>query len=339
MTDTHSTVQVGCGDRGQVHARALHDSDRFDVRAVCDLDESRARETAEEFDVPAVYTDLDAAIEEEDPTHVTLVTPTTVRSEVIEAVLAHDPDSLLFEKPVATTHDEVSEIADLVVDSDARVTVCHQHVYGEEIATLGDWIDDGRLGELERLVGSTKFGVYEHGIHFVHALNWLVDAVPERVRAHAEWGDHPFFDDWHAEVEPSDALLELTYPGGTRAVVHMGADAPRVPVHADKPWLQYRLDVVGTEGHGQFVLGSYASVRYGHDSESGDGGFDRVEVPGFDPDGRSTGELYEVLADCLGGERGDHPSDFASALATHRVVEAALQSAERGEAVTVDDVA
>ncbi|MEF8851493.1 MAG: Gfo/Idh/MocA family oxidoreductase [Haloarculaceae archaeon] len=333
MTGTHPTVQVGCGDRGQVHARALHDSDRFDVRAVCDREESKARDTAEEFDVPAVYTGLDEAIASEDPTHVTLVTPATARSEVIAAVLAHEPDSLLFEKPVATTHGEVSEIADLVAASETRVTVCHQHVYGDEVATLGAWIDDGRLGDLERLVGSTKFGLYEHGTHFVHALNWLLGAVPERVRAHAEWGENPYFDDWHAEVEPTDILLELAYPGGQRAVVHMGGDAPDVPAHADRPWLQYRLDVVGTEGYGQFVLGSHAGARYGTD------GRDRVEVPGFDPDGRSTGRLYEILADCLDGDREDHPSDFASALATHRVVEAALQSAERGEAVAVDDVA
>jgi predicted dehydrogenase len=332
MTDAHPTVQVGCGDRGQVHARALRDSDRFDVRAVCDLDESKARDTAEEFDVSGVYTDLDEAVESETPTHVTLVTPATVRSEVIERVLAHDPDSLLFEKPVATTHEEVREIADLVEASDARVTVCHQHVYGAEIATLGEWIDEGRLGEIERLVGSTKFGLYEHGTHFVHALNWLLDSVPETVRAHAEWGDDPFFDDWHADVEPTDTLVELAYPGGQQAVVHMGADAPDVPVHADKPWLQYRLDVVGTAGHGQFVLGSHASVRYG------EAGHDRTEVPGFDPDGTSTGELYGILADCLDGERDHHPSDFASALATHRVVEAALQSAERSEAVAVDHV-
>ena len=337
MTDAHPTVQVGCGDRGQVHARALYDSDRFDVRAVCDLDESKARDTAERFDVPGVYTDLDEAIESEAPTHVTLVTPATVRSEVVEAVLAHDPDSLLFEKPVATTHDEVREIADLVAASDARVTVCHQHVYGDEIATLGRWIDDGRLGELERLVGSTKFGLYEHGTHFVHALNWLLDSVPATVRAHTEWGDHPF-DDWHAEVEPTDALVELAYPGGAQAVVHMGTDAPDVPVHADKPWLQYRLDVLGTEGHGQFVLGSHASARYGDGGSAGDGCSDRVEVPGFDPDGQSTGELYDILADCLEGECEAHPSDFASALATHRVVEAALRSAERSEAVAVDEV-
>lgn len=338
MTDAYPTVQIGCGDRGQVHARALRDSDRFALRAVCDLDESKVRDTADEFGVPTVYTDLDAAVESEDPAHVTLVTPATVRSDVIGAVLAHDPDSLLFEKPVATTHEEVSDIADLVEASDARVTVCHQHIYGDEIATLAEWIDEDRLGEVERLVGSTRFGVYEHGTHFVHALNWLLDDSPETVRAYAEWGGHPFFDDWHAEVEPSDALLELAYPGGAQAVVHMGTDAPDVPVHADKPWLQYRLDATGTEGHGQFVLGSHASARYGGGPEGGDGGFDRVAVPGFDPEGSSTGELYDVLADCLDGERDDHPSDFASALATHRVIEAALRSAERSEAVAVDDV-
>ncbi|MFC7142171.1 Gfo/Idh/MocA family protein [Halosimplex aquaticum] len=332
MTETHRAVQIGCGDRGQTHARALHDSDRFAVTAVCDLDEAAARETAEEFDVPTAYTDLDAALETEEPTHVTLVTPATIRRDVIADVLAHDPDSLLFEKPVAITHEEVVEIADLVAESDARVTVCHQHVYGEEVQALGAWIDDGRLGDVERLFGSTKGGLYEHGTHFLHKLNWLLDAEPESVRAHAEWSEHPL-DDWHAAVEPTDVLLELAYPGGTRATLHLGPDAPDVPAQADTFWLEYRLDAVGTAGHSQFVLGSHASARYGAD------GGERIEVEGFDPDGRSTGRLYEVLADCLSGERENHPSDFASALAVHRVVEAALRSAEEERAVRVDEIA
>ncbi|WP_459194856.1 Gfo/Idh/MocA family protein [Halosimplex sp. J119] len=328
---THTAVQIGCGNRGQTHARALHDSDRFEVTAVCDLDEGAARETAEQFGVPTVYTDLDEALDAEAPRHVTLVTPATVRRDVIADVLAHEPDSLLFEKPVAVTHDEVVEIADLVAESDARVTVCHQHVYGEELQALKRWIDEGKLGEVERLVGSTKGGLYEHGTHFIHAVNWLLGTDHAGVRAHAEWGEHPF-DDWHADVEPSDALLEVKYPANRTATLHFGPDAPDVPAQADTFWLEYRLDVVGTEGHGQFVLGSHASARYGDD------GRDRVEVDGFDPDGRSTGRLYEILAECLSGEREDHPSDFASALAVHRVVEAALQSAEEDRAVAVDEI-
>jgi len=328
--ETHTAVQIGCGNRGQTHARALADSDRFEFAAVCDLDEERARDTAAEFDVPTVYTDLDEALATEDPTHVTLVTPATVRSEVIADVLAHEPDSILFEKPVATTHEEVVEIADLVADHDSRVTVCHQHVYGGELQALGEWIDAGRLGDVERLVGSTKGGLYEHGTHFLHKLNWLLDSEPERVRAHTEWGDHPF-DDWHAEVEPTDALVELSYPGGERATLHLGPDAPDVPAQADTFWLEYRLDAVGSEGHGQFVLGSHASVR---DEE----GRDRVDVEGFDPDGRSTGRLYTDLAACLSGEREDHPSDFASALAVHRVVEAVLRSAAEDRAVDVAEI-
>jgi predicted dehydrogenase len=328
--ETHTAVQIGCGNRGQTHARALADSDRFDVAAVCDLDEERARDTAAEFDVPTVYTDLDEALTTEDPTHVTLVTPATVRREVIADVLAHEPDSLLFEKPVATTHEEVVEIADLVADHGSRVTVCHQHVYGGELQALGEWIDEGRLGDVERLVGSTKGGLYEHGTHFLHKLNWLLDSEPERVRAHAEWGDHPF-DDWHAEVEPTDALVELSYPDGERATLHLGADAPDVPAQADTFWLEYRLDAVGADGHGQFVLGSHASVR-------DDDGSDRVDVEGFDPDGRSTGRLYADLAACLAGERDDHPSDFASALAVHRVVEAVLRSAAEDRAVDVAEI-
>lgn len=89
MTTPHDAVQIGCGNRGQTRARALADSDRFEFVAACDVDESAARETAAEFDVPAVYTDLDEALTAEDPTHVSLVTPATVRRDVVAVLGDH----------------------------------------------------------------------------------------------------------------------------------------------------------------------------------------------------------------------------------------------------------
>lgn len=324
-------VLIGCGDRGRVHAEALAASDRFDLAAVCDLDPGLARSAAAEFDVPGVHTDLDEAIAAVDPVHVSLVTPATVRESAIAAVLAHDPPSLLFEKPVATTFEEVQAVADLVAASATTVTVGHQHVFTDEIQAVGGWLDAGRIGDVERLLGTTKGGLFEHGTHFLHTVGWLLDAAPERVRAHAEWGEHPFFEDWHADVEPTDALVELSYPDSRRAVLHLGPDAPDVPAQAEDFWLQYRLDVVGTAGHARFVLGDHAAVR-------DDDGAERVGVDGFDTGGYATRRCYDRLADVLAGDRDRHPSDFASALDAHRTVEAALRSAAEGRAVALAEL-
>ena len=325
------TVQIGCGNRGQAHANALSQSDAFDLVAVCDLDHNRAETTAATFAVPAFGSDLENVLDEHRPTHVTVVTPATVRESVLETVIDFEPASIVFEKPVATTYEEVVRIKELVDDTASHVVVCHQHIYGEELQALKRWLDQGRIGNVERLVGTTNGGLYEHGTHFLHTLNWLLDDQVEWVSAHCAWGDHPF-DDWHAAVEPTDALVELAYASGPRGFLHLGPAAPSVPAQEGTFWLEYRLDIIGTDGHAQFVLGSHASCR------SGDERIDRLEVEGFDPDGASTAALYEELADVLGGRQDLHPSRFSTAFDAHRIVEASLQSGTREKRVDLASI-
>lgn len=38
MSTARRAVQIGCGNRGQTHARVLTESERFEFAAVCDVD-------------------------------------------------------------------------------------------------------------------------------------------------------------------------------------------------------------------------------------------------------------------------------------------------------------
>jgi predicted dehydrogenase/sugar phosphate isomerase/epimerase len=317
-------VLVGCGNRAQVHAAALAGSDRYNLVAVCDLDREKAERTADEFGAPAVYTDLHEAIPEERPTHVSAVTPPTVRLGLISGVLDHEPASLLFEKPVANTLREVEEIRAACEAVDTRVTVCHQHIFGEEIRAVKRWVDEGRLGDVRRVVGTTKGGASEHGTHFVHLLNWLVGGRPETVRGFAE-GPASIPLDTNEVSEPADVAVELSYPG-VRAFVHLGENAPDVPEQAGTWWYEYTVTVTGTEGSASFVLGDHARGTFADGTET-------VDPPEFDEDAYMTTALYETLADCLDGERTDHPSDLAAAVDVHRTIDAGLRSAVEGRAV------
>jgi predicted dehydrogenase len=317
--DPIPTVQIGCGGRGNTHARALTDSDRFDLRAVCDIDADRAETFAEEYDLPAWYTDADTAIETVDPAHVTFVTPPRIRLPLVEQVLVHEPASMLFEKPISNDFGEALTIADRIEASETRVAVCHQHIWGREHRALRGWLDDDRIGDVRRLTATTKGGLSGHGCHLFHKLSWLLDANPTAVRAHCSGTDELDPDDPDVgHVQPTDATVELVYPDGVRAFCHLGPEAPDVPAQADTFHLEFRVDAVGDDGRAGLVLGSHA------DCVGRDGG-DRVDVPGFDTDGYATRGLYDDLAAWVAHGR-DFPSDFETAMRAQRVIEAAMRS-------------
>ncbi|MFB6139029.1 MAG: Gfo/Idh/MocA family oxidoreductase [Halosimplex sp.] len=328
MSD-HRCVLLGCGHRGRQHARAIADSDRLTLAAVCDRDVDQAESVAAEFDVPVSYTDLDEALATERPHHVSAVTSPRGRVGVVRNVLDHEPESLLIEKPVANTLTEVEEIAELAADAETRVTVCHQKPYADEFRALKGWIDEGRFGETERLVGSTKGGLTGQGTHFLHALDWFVDDEPTAVRGFAEGpvSLDPTANPWVVDhAEPEDTAIELSYPDGVRGFVHLGPGAPDVPAQADTFWYEFRIDVVGTDGRGELVLGDHAKGVFADGTEY-------VEARDFEEDAYMTRHLYDDLAAVLSGERDSHLADLESAVAVHRTVDAAMRSALDGRTV------
>ena len=328
------SVQIGCGARAQTHARVLSNNDRFDLVAVCDLDEQRASETAERFGVENVYTDFRKMLAAESPEHVTVVTPATVRLSVLSEVLEHDLESLVFEKPVANSVEEANELADLVESADTHVVVSHQLIYADEIQTLKEWVDEGRLGDPERITVTTKLGLTDKGTHHVHLLNWLFGETPLSVRGYAE-GRHtldPATSHGPAagQAEPGDALVELSYPGNCRAFFHHGFDAPEVPPHEESVAFQDRVDLVGTNGHVEFVFDEHVRGTFRDGTET-------VEGRPFEEDSYMTDALYEDVARLVAGDLGHHPADFASALSVQRTLDAAMRSALESRAISPDE--
>ena len=329
------SVQIGCGARAQTHARVLSNNDRFDLVAVCDLDEQRASETAEKFGAENVYTDFREMLAAESPEHVTAVTPATVRLPVLSEVLESEPESLVFEKPVANSVEEANEIADLVESSDTHVVVSHQLVYADEIQALKEWVEKGRLGEPERITVTTKLGLTDKGTHHVHMLNWLFGETPERVRGYAE-GRHtldPATSHGPAagQAEPGDALVELTYPGNCRAFFHHGFDAPEVPPHEESVAFQDRVDLIGTNGHVEFVFDEHARGTFR------DGTTETVEGRPFEEDSYMTDALYGDVARLVAGDLDRHPADFASAVSVQRTLDAAMRSALESRGIAPDE--
>src|SRR5207244_3962706 len=76
----YRSVLVGCGGRGQSHARGLlANPDRFELVALCDQDDARLGALAAKLGISRGYADADAMLAAEQPDVLCFATPPAVR--------------------------------------------------------------------------------------------------------------------------------------------------------------------------------------------------------------------------------------------------------------------
>ncbi len=100
---------IGCGVIGRVHAQQATQIPNLRLVAVADLREEAAREVAQAFAVPAVYSDPEGLLQNPQVDAVILAFPTAGRTAVALRAFAHRKHVLL-EKPVAMNAEEVRQM-------------------------------------------------------------------------------------------------------------------------------------------------------------------------------------------------------------------------------------
>src|ERR1051325_4364141 len=105
---------AGCGPRGRDHALAfLKNSDRFELVAMCDLDEERARALADKCRVQRTYTDVESMLSREKPDVFCFATMPAVRLPLVKLGVKHKVKVIAFEKPMAVSVEEARRIRTL----------------------------------------------------------------------------------------------------------------------------------------------------------------------------------------------------------------------------------
>ena len=77
---TYRVGIIGCGGMGRSHARSWSQRDDAEVAAAMDISQGSARGLAEEYSVPATYTDYDEMLEKENLDIVSIPTWQGVRA-------------------------------------------------------------------------------------------------------------------------------------------------------------------------------------------------------------------------------------------------------------------
>ncbi len=183
---------------GAWHAHVYHHMPRADLVAVCDLNEGRAREIADKYGVPHVYTDYRDLLAREDIAAVSIATPDFAHREIAVAA-ASAGKHILVEKPLATTVEDAEAILAAVDEAGVKLMVDFHNRVNPAFMTTRQAVQMGDLGDLKyiyaRLSNTTfvptqmlPWASQSSALWFLasHTLDmscWLLEDKPRRVYA------------------------------------------------------------------------------------------------------------------------------------------------------------
>jgi len=197
---------IGCGGISKSHFGAWQATGYGDVVACCDADEARARERAEAFGVPHVYTDWKELLKRDDIDAVDLCLPHHLHAPAaFDAARARK--HVLVEKPIATTLGEAHEMVMACRTAGVKLMVEQSSYFSWTLHAARRLIDGGLIGDRTEItwhrmsskdvitqaernmawkIGKETAGggaLHRDGIHEVYALRFAAGAEPTRVTA------------------------------------------------------------------------------------------------------------------------------------------------------------
>lgn len=138
---------VGAGYWGPNLVRNLRTSDDWDLVAVCDLDEARARKVIGTRSTVEVETSLERLLARDDIDAVAIATPARTHSTIARAALDAGKH-VLVEKPLADCHSEGARMVEQAKERELVLMTDHTYCYTPVVTRIGELIADGVLGEI-----------------------------------------------------------------------------------------------------------------------------------------------------------------------------------------------
>lgn len=248
----YTTVLIGCGPRGEMHAQAiLANAARFDLVAVCDLNTARLRPFAARFGIAKTYTEAEAMLAAEQPDVLCFATLPAIRLPLIALGVKHRVQAIACEKPMALSLAEAKTITDICAAAGVKLIVCHQLKYGAHWQQVWDLVRSGAIGTVHLLHATARPSMLRVGTHLVDAMLWLNSGhrgawVMGQVHGgEAYHEDHPC---------PDHIMGVIQFTNGVRGFLECGTLAPHLMAEEDF-WLDGAVTVYGTHGYVRAGIG------------------------------------------------------------------------------------
>jgi predicted dehydrogenase len=296
--DKLRVASVGCGPRGHAHMNAMRSSGVVDLVAACDMHEEKVRALGAKYQIPRLYRDLSEMIRREQPDLVDIVTPPTIRVDIVQAAVEAGARNILIEKPVALRPSETRRLREL--GEHCFIAVNTQYQWMPHWQRFWGLISDGVLGDIRTIRCSTRTNILEQG---PHVLDLALRAAllgglppPQWILAGASgverFGNTPV---------PADVSATIGV-GAARIFWNQGPSAPEVPGETVF-WYHIQVEVAGSRGR------LWVSLNKGWELWTEEHGLERGDTAWPRDDGLAQAAMYVELRDTIAaGTIADFPT-------------------------------
>lgn len=138
---------IGAGYWGPNLVRNFRSSPHWDLVAVCDLDEARARRVVGARSTVEVETSLETLLRRTDIDAVAIATPARTHAPIALAALAAGKH-VLVEKPLADTPEAAAAMVTAAQDADRVLMIDHTYCYTPAVQYIRQVVAEGMLGDI-----------------------------------------------------------------------------------------------------------------------------------------------------------------------------------------------
>ena len=235
---------LGCGSRSNGHADAYALIKRGAAAACCDMNAERLAQYGERHGIAARYTDLDRMLSREKPDVVHMVTPPTLRVELMQRLADAGVPGVIVEKPICIGAEDYRALRRLEATSATKFAVNHQLRHHPKILEFLEDVRAGAIGDVRFLDASAVLPMSGQGVHVLD----LMFAFSGYAEVETVFGASSGYDDINGHhPSPRTAESLITFRNGMRAALQAGTGAPvfdkSAPRHMHK-----RIAVYGTQG-------------------------------------------------------------------------------------------
>jgi len=245
---------VGTGIWGNMHIRAYLQHPSAEIVAICDLDEGRARKTAERFGIAKYYTRAEDMLEEKLDA-ISVVTPDTAHADItIKA--AEKGIHVLVEKPLATTIEECQSMIKAASENNVFLMVDWHNRWNPPYYHAWRAIQDNELGEIGYIYYRLSDTIYVPtkmlpwagkssvmlflGSHALDTTCWLIGQKPVRVYSKRKEGVLTGMG-----IPTADMYVTLVdFANGATAVVENSWVLPQ----SAPSLIDHKCEIIGSDG-------------------------------------------------------------------------------------------
>ncbi len=228
------------------HAAGYEALDSCQLTACADIVRENAERFAAEYDIEHVYEQYERMLAETQPDIVSVCVPPGLHADiVIDCAETGVPDAIHCEKPMAKTWGDCRAMVEACEANGVQLSFNHQKRFGGPVREAKRLLEDGAIGELERLEFSEEH-LYDTGTHVFDICSYMTDGEPvEWVMGQVDYREENV---WFGAHNENHGLTTWAYADGTRGLAMTGAGSDFVDCYLRLRGSEGCLEIGATGG-------------------------------------------------------------------------------------------